>query len=123
MAFEYLLAYYLLDCKVGNVMLHMNKAKYFQYRKMPRHIEGAILLMKMRSPDQIDLKKYRIHPSTLSRFRQFNEILHQNSQNPQKAQALLSQRFHDTYWYYVRYSSPYKTKVEMKARAIDESVF
>jgi hypothetical protein len=123
MAFEYLMAYYLLDCNMGSMMKHLSKAKNFGYKKIPRHIEEALLLIKALFPSRININEYGINPYTIERFLRFNTILQQNSGNEKKAKELLQKKFSDTYWYYVRYVSPKRTKLELKAIKIDEDLY
>lgn len=124
MAFEYLIAYYLLDCKLGNVMKHLDKAKHFNYKKFPRHIEEALLFTRLAFPDKINIGKIPISSYTMNRFNRLNTILIQNVNNDPKAKELLEKEdFHNTLWYYIRYVNPMRTKLEMKVRKIDERLF
>ncbi len=124
MAFEYLMAYYLLECKMGDLIQHLRKFRDFGYRKIPRHIEEALLLIEAMSPPDIDINfnEYSISPHTVEEFRRFNKILLQNFKNDVKAKALLEKEFKNTYWYYVRYINPKQTNIMLKERKIDESL-
>jgi hypothetical protein len=120
MAFEYLMAYYLLDCRLLNLVQYLPLLKHFGYRRIPRHIEEALLLIKIMSPSQINIDEYQIRPETIERFIRFHQILEQHLGNEKEAQAVLTKEFRDTYWYYVRYVNPKKTGFELKSRKIHE---
>jgi hypothetical protein len=124
MAFEYLMAYYLLEGKMGDLIQHLKKFGDLGYRKIPRHIEEALLLIEAMSPPDVDINfnEYSINPHTVEQFRRFNKILVQNFRNDVKAKELLEKEFKNTYWYYVRYVSPKQTKVMLKERKINESL-
>lgn len=123
MAFEYLMAYYLLDCRLANLTRHLDKSKIFGYKKFPRHIEEALLLIKVIFPSKININEYNINPQTIERFKHFSTVLYQHLENDVKAKEHLEEEFHNTYWYYVRYVSPKKTSIKLKARKIDEDIF
>jgi len=116
MAFEYLMAFNLLECKTGHLIRYLPKFEDFGYRKFPRHIEEALLLLKAMSPPDspFNLDKYRISPQVISQFSRFNKILFQNRENEERAKSLLKKEFEDTYWYYVRFTNPKITKVVLK---------
>jgi hypothetical protein len=124
MAFEYLMAYYLLECKMGDLIQHLKKFRDLGDRKIPRHIGEALLLIKAMSPPNvdIDLNEYNINPHTVEQFRRFNKILFESFKDDVKAKQLLEKQFKNTYWYYVRYVNPKQTKVRLKERKIDESL-
>jgi hypothetical protein len=115
MAFEYLMADYLLEGKIWNVLERLKELKNYGYVKMPRHLEEALLLAKAMHPSRIDISAYSIDPNTFKRFREFNLILNEYSGNQAtKAKEVLAKDFHDTYWYYVRYVMPRKEDVKTR---------
>jgi len=122
MAFEYLMAYYLLECRLGDLLNHLNKFRELGYRKFPRHIEEALLLVKPVFQSKNIMIEQSINPQTIERFEQFNIIL-SKSRNEVEAKEALEKEFHNTYWYYVRFINPNKTKLELKRRIIDEDIF
>ena len=115
MAFEYLMADYLLDGKIGNVLEHLRELKSYGFVKMPRHLEEALLLAKAMQPSRIDISAYSIDPNTFKRFQDFNLILNEYSGNEAKAKEVLAKDFQDSYWYYVRYVIPKKKDIKSRA--------
>ena len=125
MAFEYLMAYYLLECKLGNLKRYADRYKNTGRGEIPRHIEEALLFIKAASPPDMvfDLAEYDIRPQTMDRFKRFYEILYQHRRDPEKARQLLRMEFIDTYWYYIRFVYPEQSNVELQKRRIDERLF
>ena len=121
MAFEYLMAYDLLDGNLVNLQENLDKFKKLGYKKYPRHIEEALLLFKVMFPSKKAMIQYRIEPQTIEQFRQFTIIL-AKYKNKAKAREILEKEFYNTYWYYVRYICPKTTKLELKRRKIDENI-
>ncbi len=122
MAFEYLMAYYLLECRLRDLLEHLTKFKELGYREFPRHIEEALLLVKPIFQSKNIMIERSINPQTIKQFEQFYIII-SKSKNEVEAKKALTEEFHNTYWYYVRYINPKRTKLELKRRKIDEDIF
>lgn len=104
-AFEYLMAYYLLEFRLEDLVKYLDKFKKLGYEKYPKHIEEALLLFKFMFPSK-DIKfDYSIDEETLQQFERFNGIL-ASFENKEKAKETLKKRFYNTYWYYVLYIKP-----------------
>jgi hypothetical protein len=123
MAFEYLMAYYLLECRIGNLVEYLDQFQKLGYDRLPRTIEEAILLYNAISPEKMNIKEYTIRPQTAERFWRFNTILARFRAHPSEAKDMLATEFRDTYWYYVRYVSPNITKQKLKASKIHEEFY
>jgi len=105
MAFEYLMAYYLLAYRLEDLPEYLDKFKKLSYRKYPRHIEEALLLIRFISPSKDVKIDYSINQQTIEQFEQFNSIL-SKFENKVKAKEALRRGFYNTYWYYVLYIKP-----------------
>ena len=115
MAFEYLMAYYLLDYNLDDLIKHIDHFKKLGYKKYPRHIEEAILLIEfVDSSKKIELD-YSINQQTIEQFEQFNSIL-SKYENKVRAAQILRRGFFNTYWYYVLYIYPTTKKMMEKGR-------
>ena len=75
MAFEYLLAYYLLTGDLKQVAQHLGQLDDFGYRAIPRHVEEALLLGQKLQGLQFDLHGREIRPETVRRFQSFCDAL------------------------------------------------
>ena len=102
MAFEYLMARYLLECKFDYLLKYLDTFKKLGYRKYPRHIEEALLLISIMDPSKKVKLDYSINAQTI---KQFDSIL-SKSKSKTEAQRTLKKEFRNTYWYYVRYIYP-----------------
>lgn len=120
MAFDYLIAYYLLDGRLMNVYVLLDRFPGYGYTKIPRHVQEAMLLLKTLAPAKVNLKQVSFDPQTLNRFKAFNMILARTMADPRKAKGALQKEFGDTYWFYARYLNPRKTRMNLTAKRIDD---
>jgi hypothetical protein len=108
MAFEYLMAYYLLTGQLNNFMKDLPRARAFGYEKLPRHFEEAVLLYfglgGERNPEL--LKGFKISNLAIQRFQQFQKILSDYKDNKPAAFNELKKQYGDTYWFYALYVQP-----------------
>jgi hypothetical protein len=108
MAFEYLMAYYLLNCKFNYLLKHLDEFKNLGYGKYPRHIEEALLLIGAVDPSKKTELEYKIDQQTIKQF----DFILSKSRNKTEAQEILKNEFRNTYWYYVRFIYPETKKVK-----------
>lgn len=104
MAFEYLMACYMLTGRLDEVIANIPRLQEFNYQYIPRHYEEAVLLSTMRKSGEIDLGGYTINSTTRARFRDFNNILVKYPTGKVAARKELAQKHGNTYWYYVMYN-------------------
>ncbi len=111
MAFEYLMAFYLLEYKLKDIAKHHDKFKKLGYKKYPRHIEEALLLIRSMYSSTNGAFDYSINQQTVKRFNQFNHTLYK-FRKKEEAKEILKNNFYNTYWYYVLYIYPEIAKRE-----------
>lgn len=99
MVFEYAMAYFLIDLDLEKVIEHLPLLNNFNYARIPRSYEEALLLHQQRGGAQVDLKGRTIRTETTERFRQLRETL-KLLRGRTDAQAVMAAHFGDTYWYY-----------------------
>ena len=99
MAFEYLMAHYLMDLDLKKAAERLRLLDNFDYARIPRPYEEALLLYQQVAGVQVELKGRTIRPETAERFRQFREAVRQ-LQGRAEGQAAMAANFGDTYWYY-----------------------
>jgi len=101
MAFEYWVAYQLLEGDLEYLWNNIDKFRAFGYNRIPRHVQEMLLLYaylsKWNQPDK--LKPY-VDNSNVQRFSEFERIIVQYRSNKSSAQKALKQEFGDTYWYF-----------------------
>jgi hypothetical protein len=99
MAFEYLMGYLLLNRRLEEVVRNIARLSDFDYARIPRSYEEAILIYQVATRSQVDLHGRSISPQTLERFRGFYQILNSYLDNPAGARQALKD-YGDTYFYY-----------------------
>jgi tetratricopeptide (TPR) repeat protein len=99
MVFEYLMAYNLLDLELKEAAEHLRFLDKFDYPRIPRSYEEALLLFQQAAGVRVEMRGRTIRPETVERFRQFRETLGK-SLDGAGDQTALAAHFGDTYWYY-----------------------
>ncbi|MGA2656218.1 MAG: DUF6057 family protein [Verrucomicrobiota bacterium] len=99
MAFEYLMAYYLMDLDLEKAVERLRLLDHFNYARIPRPYEEALLLYQQVAGVQVELKGRTIRPETAERFRQFSEAVRPLNGRAE-GQTAVAANFGDTYWYY-----------------------
>ena len=109
MAFEFLVASYLLQHKVGNVMNQLPGFRRFGYEKLPRVVEEAMLIYLARTrADNPPLAGYSISQSTIEEFQDFSRLVASTEDRAERKNK--AAKYRNTYWYYVFFTSPYASK-------------
>ena len=88
MAFEYLMACYLLTGRVDKIVENMGRLHELGYSKIPTLYEEAILIYYGSKEGQVDLAKFNISPETLHRYGAFVRL--RGTMQPQNEQAVLN---------------------------------
>jgi hypothetical protein len=105
MAFEYLLALYMLRGEMWNVVEVAGRIEEYDYEKIPVAFEEAILLNNKYNKKEILLKKLEIRTETRRRFDEFIAVtIRYRTINA--AQGELAAKFRNTYMYYYFYGVP-----------------
>ncbi len=74
MAFEYLMAWYLLTVQLEEFVQNLWRLDDFGYSRIPRYYEEAILIYEVLTSSKVDLGGRRISPQTYERARGFSDI-------------------------------------------------
>lgn len=100
MAFEYLMAEYLLAGEVDKVVEGLGQLDAFGYAGVPRHFEEATLLFQRLKGVQVVLRGRQIRPETVQRFRQFSDAMNRRAYETAEGRRALARDFGDTFWYH-----------------------
>jgi len=100
MAFEYLMAYYMLTGKLEQIVSNIYRLDDFEYNGIPRHYEEAILLYMSITGKKVNLYGRRISGESLKRFNQFNSLYHRLKNDMRAAGKALGPDFGDSYFFY-----------------------
>ncbi|MFZ2148123.1 MAG: DUF6057 family protein [Sedimentisphaerales bacterium] len=103
MAFEYFMAYCLLEGQIGRFIKHLYRLNYFDYPKIPRHFEEAMLIYNQLTGGKgVALPGKDISEETIRKFDDFNKIMAKHKRNKKAAHEELK-KYRDTYWFYGLY--------------------
>jgi hypothetical protein len=114
MAFEYMMATYLLKGQVDKIALNISQLKEFGYKKMPRHYEEAMMvyaaLRLQRFGEKTKIRGMSISPETIQHFQKYNEMGRKAqllyNKNPEMIRQYLAKDFGDTYMFYLNFVLP-----------------
>lgn len=113
MAFEYLLAYHLLEGNIQEIFKQIPDFSRFAYTKLPGHIQESLIVAASSNPklDQDQLKKWIEQPAIV-RYTQYRQILARYKNEKAIAKPYLQEQFGDTYWYYLMFVKPPAQQME-----------
>jgi len=101
MAFEYLMACYLLTGKLDKIMENVGRLGDLGYRQIPPLYEEAILIHYASQRQKPDLGRIKISPETIQRYQRFVQIRSGlQPQNQQETLKILIREFGASYFFY-----------------------
>ena len=103
MAFEYLMAWYMLTGQLEKFMQNLYRLDDFDYSEIPRHYEEAILMYMLKAKKTVDLRDYRISLESQQRFDGFGQLLSRYGGNKRAAMNKLAEYYSDSYFFYYLY--------------------
>jgi len=101
MAFEYLMACYLLTGRVDMIAANVARLGELGYEAIPVLYEEAILIYANSPEQKIDLSKLKVRRQTVERYQRFVQL--RNSVQPQNRQTVLKRlilEFGNSYFFY-----------------------
>jgi len=104
MAFEYLMAWYLLTRQLDKFIENLDRLDDFDYSRIPRHYEEAILIYEVLTGSKVNLKGRHISHKTYQRARDFSNISNKfRGSNEVTAMRATARYFGDTYFFYYNF--------------------
>lgn len=103
MAFEYLMAHYLLTRELDSFVRYLPGAKSMSYQEIPTHYEEALLIAQKLKGAPIGIPNINGKtplPETIQRFERFNDQMRMWGKDLDRAKVGMLSEFGDTYWYY-----------------------
>lgn len=100
MAFEYLMAYYLLSSRPEKIVENLYRLDDYGYSDLPRHYEEAVIIYINETGNRIDLHGRSLSRESVQRFMKFHEIFNRHRDNPKEAYDALNLDFGDSYFFY-----------------------
>jgi Family of unknown function (DUF6057) len=104
-AFEYQIAWFLLNKNIEEAAKHIKKMKKMGYTRIPRHVEEAALVYYDLTGNIPELGGLKISLETQLRFRQYVTIYKSMRQNPSVDNKTLRDQFGNTFWFYFHFKS------------------
>ena len=103
MAFEYFMAYCLLEGQVGRFVKNLRRLNDYDYPGIPRYFEEAMLIYNQITGGRgVTLQGREISEQTIRKFNDFNRIKAKYKNDKTAARRELM-KYRDTYWYYGLY--------------------
>jgi len=104
MAFEYLMAWYMLNKHLGKLVRNIERLKDFGYLKIPTHYEEASLIYVYGTGKPLNLSGYQPNPQLSQQIQDFSRLLDSYGRDKQAAFKELSKNFRNTYFFYYMYA-------------------
>ena len=110
MAFEYLMAWFMLTGQLDKFVHNLDRLDDFNYGAIPRHYEEAILIYEVLTGSKVNLKGRHISQGTLQRARSFSAITarfprRNNKEANMQAMLATAADYGDTYFFYYNFGS------------------
>jgi len=100
MAFEYLMALYLMTHNQEMIVANLHRLDALGYKRIPRHYEEAVMIYYDKTRKPVNLHGRQISPETVARHNRFVEVLNRNRNDRRAAMAALAPEFGDSYFFY-----------------------
>ena len=104
MAFEYLMARYMLNKQLSKLVRNFERLHDFDYRELPKHYEEAALIYIYGTRKPLNLSGYLLSPQKRQQIEDFSRLLSSYGGNKQAASKELSKKFRNTYFFYYMYA-------------------
>ncbi|MBC8470424.1 MAG: hypothetical protein H8D56_13215, partial [Planctomycetes bacterium] len=104
MAFEYLMARYLLRKHLGKFVQNLERLEDFDYPELPTHYEEAALIYMYQTGEPLGLSRYLPSLQKRQQIEEFSRILTGFGGDKKAASRELSKRFRNTYFFYCMYA-------------------
>jgi hypothetical protein len=105
MAFEYLVACFLLNGSINEIFGVMPGFKAFRYNHLPVHVQEALILGAALTPkfDQ-NMLKGLVGITVYKHFMEYRQKIAKYRGNKSEAKRAMRKEFGDTYWYYAQFT-------------------
>lgn len=100
MAFEYLMATYLLNKQLGKISENIYRLEEFGYKRIPTHYQQALVIYNGTSGKKTDLGKYKLDKEILQASGIFSNTLNRFKGNKSQAFKALAKDFSTSYYFY-----------------------
>jgi len=105
MAFEYLMARYMLKKQLDKLARNLERLQDFGYKELPTHYEEAALIYIYGTRKPLNLSGYPLSPQKRRQIEDFSRLLSSYGRDKQAASKELAKKFRNTYFYYYKFAS------------------
>jgi hypothetical protein len=102
-AFEYMIAWFMLERNTAKVVEEIKKMKGMGYASLPRHIEEAALYFNSKSGKVADLGGLSFSPEGENRYTQFESAGLQITNVASSGNTKMVKTFGNTFWFYLEF--------------------
>ena len=100
MAFDYLMAWYIITKNTEKFVSHLDQLAGFGYKQLPTVYQHAILMHTYSTKKDVNMQGYEIPPQTIQFTKQFYTLMYQHIGDEQLQLKVLNEKYGDTYLYY-----------------------
>lgn len=100
MAFEYLMAHFLLTGNIEAFGNNVHRAEAFGHSELPRAYEEACLVYTIATGQRPPNLRMNVREETLEKFERFMKIIQKYDKDRRKGWEVLEHEFGDTYWFF-----------------------
>ncbi len=100
MAFEYLMAYYLITLQQEKAVGQFYRLKDLGFQRLPRHYAEAAMIALSKTRGQIDLKGWTIDPAVVKQYQAFTARVKALRTDPGHTATTLAGEFGNSYFFY-----------------------
>jgi len=105
MAFEYLMASCLLNGNLETLALNVHRLGDFNYSRIPRLYEEAILSYTFKTGKSVDLNGFRISQQSIKKFNAFLSLMQRYKGDKQALSNEMRRNYRDSYYFFDVYRS------------------
>jgi hypothetical protein len=105
MAYEYLMALYLMSREVDKIVENLYRLEDLGYDEIPGLIQEAVCIHALNTGEEIDLLGYTLSPETVERYNAFSDIMSSSSlAGRQDALKTFAVKYPGSYFFYYVFS-------------------
>jgi len=105
MAFEYLMALYLLSHSQDKIVANLHRLDAIGYDRIPTHLEEAAIIYSDKTRQPVNLHGRQISPQTVQRHRRYLEAFKKAGGNRDAAFRALAPEFGNSYFFYSMFNA------------------
>jgi hypothetical protein len=105
MAFDYLMAYYLLNLQQDKVVENLGRLRDLGYMRLPRHYAEAALIHMSKTRQPVDLQGWTMDPEVVKQYQAFTRRVKELRADPTHTAAALAGEFGNSYFFYSMFNA------------------